>query len=168
MNLQPTLENDLVRIRPMTIEDKEPLFEIAKDPLIWQQHHVKRYQRNVFENFFVESMESGGALVIIDKSSNEFMGSSRYQLVEGFPEGVEIGWTFISRKYWGGKYNAEVKHLMIDHAFEHVSHALLYINKNNIRSQKAAGKIGGRRLTPNEWMDIPRKNEDTLIYMISK
>ena len=29
---------------------------------------------------------------------------------------VEIGWTFLARRCWGGAYNREVKRLMLDHA----------------------------------------------------
>ena len=35
MNLQPTLENDLVILRPLRESDFEALYEVAKDPLIW-------------------------------------------------------------------------------------------------------------------------------------
>ena len=168
MNLQPNLENELIRIRPMTDSDLEPLYQVAKDPLIWQQHHVKRHQRNIFEKFFEESIHSGGALIILDKSTGEIMGSSRYNPIEGFPDGMEIGWTFLDRKYWGGRFNREIKNLMLDHAFHSVNHVILNINKFNLRSQKAAEKIGGKKLSKSEWTAIPRKNEDTFIYLFSK
>lgn len=34
IDLQPTLENDLVLLRPIESEDFEALFNVAKDPLI--------------------------------------------------------------------------------------------------------------------------------------
>lgn len=168
MNIQPTLENDLVRIRPMEETDFEPLYEVAKDPHIWSQHHVKRYQPNIFKNFFEDSMKSGGALIIIDNSTDEIIGSTRFRLLDGFPNGVEIGWTFLATKYWGGKYNKSVKQSMITYAHQFVDQVILYVNKYNLRSQKAAIKVGGVKISDVESKDIPRKDKDTLIFVIKK
>ncbi|NNK19585.1 MAG: GNAT family N-acetyltransferase, partial [Maribacter sp.] len=120
MDLQPILENELVRIRPLRNSDLESLYNVAKDPKIWEQHPCKRYLRAEFEQFFIESIESKGALIIFDKKTDQIIGSSRFKKVEGFSNGVEIGWTFLDRKYWGGKYNKTVKDLMIAHAFNYV------------------------------------------------
>ena len=38
MNLQPTLKDDLILLRPLREDDFKPLYQIAKDPLIWEQH----------------------------------------------------------------------------------------------------------------------------------
>jgi RimJ/RimL family protein N-acetyltransferase len=56
---------------------------------------------------------------------------------------VEIGWTFLARKYWGGRYNGEMKQLMMDHAFRYVDHVLFVIGPENRRSRRAVEKIGG-------------------------
>ncbi len=55
---------------------------------------------------------------------------------------MEIGWTFLARKYWGGLYNRELKDLMLAHAFRFVETVVFYVGENNIRSQKATEKIG--------------------------
>ena len=125
MDLQPTLKSELVRIRPLHIKDLEPLYKVAKDPKIWEQHPCKRYLRSEFEKFFTELIESNGALILLDNMTNRIIGSSRFKKVEGFPNGIEIGWTFLDREYWGGKYNKEVKDLMIDHAFNYVDNVIL-------------------------------------------
>jgi RimJ/RimL family protein N-acetyltransferase len=50
-DLQPTLENTWIRLRPLRAEDFEALYAVAADPLIWEQHPSRtRYQRDVFEN----------------------------------------------------------------------------------------------------------------------
>lgn len=146
-DLQPLLENDLVLMRPLRVEDKEHLFQAANDPLIWDQHPMKRHKREVFEPFFEESINSGGATVIIDKETNKIIGSSRFYLLEGVNDAVEIGWTFLSRKFWGGKYNASFKKLMLDHIHEHVPFAVFIIAKENYRSAKAVEKLGGEHIS---------------------
>jgi N-acetyltransferase len=53
-----------------------------------------------------------------------------------------IRYTFIATKYWGKRYNAQIKEMMINYAFEHVEKILFHIGANNLRSQIAIGRIG--------------------------
>ncbi len=36
--LQPTIENDLVLLLPLTAADVEKLYSVASEPLLWKQH----------------------------------------------------------------------------------------------------------------------------------
>ena len=144
LNLQPTLENDLVLLRPVKTDDFDTLYTTANDPLIWELHqNPDRYKKSVFKNFFKDAIESKGAFVIIDKQTNKVIGSSRYKLASSSDDAVEIGWTFLSRDYWGGIYNKSFKELMIDHAFKNFKYILFHVDQNNFRSQKAVQKLGG-------------------------
>ena len=58
---------------------------------------------------------------------------------------VEIGWTFLARAYWGGRYNGEMKRLMLEHAFRSVDRVIFIIGPENRRSQRAVEKIGAVR-----------------------
>lgn len=168
MDLQPTLENGIVRIRPLEHGDLEPLYNVAKDPLIWEQHPSKRHLRSEFEKFFAESIKSGGALTILDKITGEIIGSSRFKMVEGLHSGVEIGWTFLGREYWGGKYNGAVKESMIGHAFKFMDIIIFYVAKENIRSQKAVEKINGQKISETDYPEVPRKSQENVTYIIEK
>ena len=141
--LQPYLSGDLVEVRPLSAEDWADLFAVASDPLIWEQHPAHdRYKEEVFRVFFREALESGGAFAVIDRRTQKIIGSSRYCQFEPEKREIEIGWTFLARSYWGGKYNAELKHLMLDHAFKFVERVVFVIGATNFRSQKAVEKIG--------------------------
>ena len=142
-DLQPNLKGELIELRPLTSEDWDDLFSVASDPLIWEQHpESDRYKEDVFKVFFREALESRGAFVIIDKSGR-IIGSTRFYGYDPEKSEIEIGWTFLARKYWGGRYNRELKQLMLDHAFKFVENVIFYVGENNIRSQKATEKIGG-------------------------
>lgn len=167
-NLQPVLENDLILIRPLAFNDYESLYKAANDPLIWQQHPNKRHLQIEFEIFFRDSLASKGALVVIDKAINEIIGSSRYNQIGEEINAVEIGWSFLSRKHWGGKFNKEVKHLMINHALKYVDNVIFYIDKNNIRSQKAVEKINGKKITDSKYYNLIKKNGIDFTYLIHK
>jgi len=167
MNLQPLLEDELIRLRPLMRKDFDPLYEVAKDPLIWEQHQIKnRYQPKVFYKFFQDSIESGGALVTIDKSSNRIIGSSRFQKINKVNYAIEIGWSFLARNNWGGHYNFSMKKLMIDYAFKYVSFVVFYIDIHNLRSQRAVKKIGGKKFFGNQMNEIVKKSETDLTYLI--
>jgi RimJ/RimL family protein N-acetyltransferase len=145
-DLQPNLKGELIELRPLTREDWDELFAVASDPLIWEQHPENdRYKQDVFRLFFREAMESGGAFVIIDKKSQRIIGSTRFYGYDRNKSEIEIGWTFLARKYWGGRYNAEMKQLMLAHAFKFVETVVFYVGENNVRSQKAMEKFGAIR-----------------------
>ncbi len=137
------LENELLRLEYLTEQDFEKLYAVASDPLIWEQHPANdRYKREVFKEFFDGAVQGKAAFMVYCKANNELIGSSRYY--ECMPnESVAIGYTFISRKYWGGTYNTSLKKLMLEYAFRHVPKVLFHVGIHNMRSQKAVGKIGG-------------------------
>lgn len=168
-NLQPTLEDDLVFIRPLLETDFEDLYQVAKDPLIWEQHPAwDRYKREVFEKLFQDFVESKATLIIIDKTSGAVIGSSRYNPVPGVDSAVEIGWTFLSRKYWGGKFNSAVKKLMMDHAFQFYNSILFHVGKENYRSQKAVEKLGCERVSEIDHPELMKRPEENFTYRIIK
>ena len=95
------------------------------------------------------------------------MGTSRYAPAKGHEDKIEIGWTFIARKYWGGPYNRALKQLMLDHAFKTVDTVLFYIAETNFRSRRAVEKLGGVLANPQaEQFEI--KSADSVIYKLPK
>src|SRR5205085_12531306 len=87
-------------------------------------------------------MDCGGAFIVIDAADGRVIGSSRYF---GYDEGrseIEIGWTFLARSHWGGRYNREMKELMLRHALGFVDHVVLLVGPRNVRSRRAVEKIG--------------------------
>jgi RimJ/RimL family protein N-acetyltransferase len=143
-DLQPNLRGELIELRPLTPGDWDDLFAIASDPLIWEQHpESDRYKKDVFKVFFKDALESGGAFVVIDRKNKRIIGSTRFHGYEPGKSEIEIGWTFLARKYWDGRHNWKMKQLMLAHAFQFVENVVFYVGENNIRSQKATEKIGG-------------------------
>ena len=140
---QPVLVGRLLDLRPLRPDDWTDLFAVASDPLIWVQHpDSTRYQEDVFRAFFAEGLKSGGALVATEKASGRLIGSSRYHGFDPDRSVVEIGWTFLARRCWGGPYNREMKRLMLDHAFKTVERVVFMIGSQNRRSRRAVEKIG--------------------------
>jgi RimJ/RimL family protein N-acetyltransferase len=58
-SLQPTLENENLKLIPLQESDFERLYAVASDPEVWAMHPNKeRYKREVFQNFFTGALES--------------------------------------------------------------------------------------------------------------
>lgn len=162
-DLQPTLEGELLRLRPLRADDWPALFAVASDPLIWEQHpQPTRYQEEVFREYFREAMESGGAFAVIDKKDGRIIGSSRFVGYEEEQSEIEIGFTFLARSYWGGVYNRKMKDLLLRHAFRFVRHVVFMIGPQNFRSQKAMEKIGAVRVKSR----LDRFGRENVVYQI--
>lgn len=145
-DLQPTLIGDVVTLRALDQDDFEELYAVASDRLIWEQHpNNDRYKRDVFERFFRGAMGSGGAFAVIDLATGGIIGSTRYHGYDPDKSEVEIGWTFLARSHWGGRYNGEMKRLMLAHAFKFVESVVFLVGPANIRSQRAVERIGAVR-----------------------
>ncbi|GAA3777285.1 GNAT family N-acetyltransferase [Flavobacterium ginsengiterrae] len=147
-NLQPEiLEDEITKLIPLEEKHFEALFQAASDPLIWEQHPSKdRYHREGFTAFFKAAMDSKGSFLILDKQTGEIMGTTRYYDYDPEKSSVGIGYTFITRKYWGGPYNSSNKKLLIDYAFQHVNSILFHVGAENFRSQKAVLKLGAEKV----------------------
>lgn len=143
-DLQPALRGELLELRPLRESDFDDLFAVAADPLIWEQHPASdRWREDQFRLFFRGAMESGGAFVVLDATDGRVIGSSRYFGYDAERSEVEIGWTFLARRYWGGRYNGEMKRLMLQHAFGFVDRVIFLVGPRNFRSRRAVEKIGG-------------------------
>ena len=147
--LQPVLTGKLVTLRPMREEDFPALFAVASDPLIWEQHpEPDRYTEPVFRKFFSGGMESGGAFIVLDRQDGRVIGSSRFAEYDEAKSEIEIGWTFLARSHWGGRYNREMKQLMLQHAFRFVQRVIFRVGPNHRRSQRALEYNGASDLGP--------------------
>jgi N-acetyltransferase len=141
--LQPHLKGELLELRPLDTDDWNELFAVASDSLIWEQHpEPDRYTENVFRTYFQGALESGGAFVIIERETQQIIGSTRFYGYDPEKSEIEIGWTFLARKHWGGRYNAEMKKLLLNHAFKFVRNVVFFVGEDNVRSQKAMEKVG--------------------------
>lgn len=144
LDRQPVLEGEHLRLRPLCADDWDALFAVASDPLIWEQHPAHdRWQESVFRAFFEDALANKGALIALDAKTGAVIGSSRFQgLDEADGGSVEIGWTFLARSHWGGRYNHEMKRLMLTHALASVAEVRFLVGETNTRSRTALERIG--------------------------
>ncbi len=166
---QKHITNEWVTLIPLRESDFEQLYNVASDPLIWEQHpNRSRYKKEVFEIFFKGAMESGGAFLITNTQTGEPIGSSRFCNYNEATKSIEIGYTFYSRDCWGKPYNNSCKKLMINYAFQFIDTINFYIGANNIRSQKAIEKLGAIKTREEDVAYFGEASQLNFMYTIEK
>jgi RimJ/RimL family protein N-acetyltransferase len=157
----PTLRGPNITLRGVQPLDLPALQSAAADPAIWTQHpSPKRYRPEVFKTEFWDSARTANAadaagdagarsgsespllLLAIDNRSGQVIGSSRFYDWNPQERSVAIGYTFLTISHWGGPTNAEVKRLMLEHAFQTARTVWFHIGADNWRSRRAIEKIG--------------------------
>ena len=163
-DLQPTLHGELLILYPLRAGDYDRLYAVASDPLIWELHPANdRWKPDVFQEFFRQAMESGGAFIVIDSKDGRVIGSSRYHGYDGAKNEIEIGWTFLARSHWGGACNREMKSMMLRHAFQFVDSVIFRVGAHNYRSRRAMEKIGGVLISS----EPDASGRDGVVYQIT-
>jgi RimJ/RimL family protein N-acetyltransferase len=167
--LQPQLQNESVKLRPLASADFEILYAVASDPLIWEQHpNQDRYKREVFQNFFEGAMASGGAFLVYDAVTDKPIGSSRFYEYNEKNSSIAIGYTFLARDHWGTTYNRALKTIMLDHAFTFVNKVIFHIGAKNIRSQTAIQRLGAIKVDEQDIAYHGESSNPNFVYCINK
>lgn len=169
MNLQPILQNDYLILLPLKESDFDELYQLASNPKVWQQHPQKnRYQKDVFHDFFKKALQGNSAFKIVDKQSNQIVGTTRYYDLNQEDKSIFIGFTFLAMAFWGKGINAQVKHLMLDYIFQFVSKVYLHVAIENIRSQKAIERLGAKKIAEQEFELDNKSIQIKYLYLIEK
>lgn len=156
------LENENFQLTQLMQDHFDELYDLAKNPAIWEQHPEKdRWKKEKFEIYFQNALKNKeGCFCIYDKTTEKFIGSSRYYSYNENMNSVKIGYTFITPEYWGSSANFEIKKIMLDYIFQYVSKVFFDIGKENYRSQKSVEKLGAQK--QNE------ENNNNLLFLLSK
>lgn len=169
-NLQPShLKSQLLQVFPLQENHFEQLYSVASDELLWEQHPNKnRYKREVFQTFFEGAIQSKGAFLVLEASTGETIGCTRFYDYNQEDNSILIGYTFVGRKFWGKGYNKELKKLMMDYAFQYVSKIIFHIGASNFRSQRAIEKLGAIKIDEFEVEYFGEEPKLNYIYRINK
>jgi RimJ/RimL family protein N-acetyltransferase len=168
-DIQPILENEKVILLPLQEQDFEDLYAVAADPKIWEQHPNKdRWKKEVFKTFFDGAIQSKGAFKIIEKTTGNIIGSTRFYDYNEQEDSILIGYTFYATHYWGKGINHSVKTIMLNYIFQFVSTVYFHIGANNVRSQIAITRIGATKSGEEEIAYFGEQPKSNFIYKLTK
>lgn len=111
------LEGERIRLRPITIDDAEDMYEFTSDEetthFIYDAHTDLSQTQNVIGNYYLK--EPIGKYAVALKESNKLIGIVEFR-VHDYNNNGELGYT-LSRHYWGNGYMNEACNLILDLAF---------------------------------------------------
>jgi RimJ/RimL family protein N-acetyltransferase len=150
MNVEPvTLTGRAVRLEPMAIDHVPALAGVGLEPELWRwipapvttADEMRRYV-----SLALEDLGRGLALpfVIVDRASDQVIGSTRFGNIERSHHRLEIGWTWITTAYQRTAANTECKLLLLSHAFETLgaNRVELKTDALNEQSRRAILRLG--------------------------
>ena len=157
--LAARLEGRVVTVEPLAAEHEPGLYAAAQDmdwsfmPVDptggadqfhgWLEDALALAERGEQQPFAVIDAHTGGAV-----------GSTRYLSLRPEHRGLEIGWTWLTRRTWGSGANIETKLLLLTHAFERLGcmRVEFKTDAKNERSRRALAAL------PAEFEGVFRKH----------
>ncbi|MFG3155539.1 GNAT family N-acetyltransferase [Streptomyces sp. NPDC048219] len=145
------LENDRVRLRPLTDGDRESLRRIASDPDIWRYWGVVMETAEDFDRFFAATLadqRAGRRVVfhITDKVSGRTAGSISLGGLAEADGRVEIGWSWLGADLRGTEIDHWSVYLLLEHVFTRLRAQRVEFRTDalNRRARRALRNIGAR------------------------
>lgn len=144
-----TLDGDVVRLRPLRMEDAGELASVGLEPELWElqpRRVVTEEDMHGYVRAALDEAAAGIALpfAIVDRSSGAIVGSTRYADIVRPHRRLEIGWTWLIPRYQRTGANTEAKLLLLTHAFEALDAMRVTFKTDalNVRSRTAILRIG--------------------------
>ncbi len=151
MRLTPSpLEDEFLRLEPLTEDHRAPLRPLADDPSLWVQTTLNA-SGDGFDRWFDTMMESHRSgqqvsFAVFDKRVGVFVGHTSYLSISADHQRVEIGWTWYGTAYHRSHVNPAAKRLLLANAFDQGAYRVeLKTGDQNLRSQGAMTKMGATR-----------------------
>jgi N-acetyltransferase len=143
------LAGEHVRLEPLTIEHAGPLARVGLDPELWRlqpapietEEDMRRYVASALDD---QRREVSLPFAIVDRATNQVIGSTRYMEIAPQHRRLEIGATWFTPAFQRTGANTETKLLMLTHAFETIG-AIRVVFKTEVlnhRSRAALERIG--------------------------
>lgn len=170
------LEGELVKLIPLTQDHKTELLQAAADGELWNLWFTSvpcEKTINNYINFALAENQAGRAhaFVIVNKSTNKIIGSSRYCNAINNNR-VEIGYTWYAKSTQRTGINTECKYLLLLQAFEELNCIAVEFRTNwhNHDSRAAITRLGAKQdgILRNHLMDTDGTYRDTVIFSITK
>lgn len=170
------LENEIVKLKPLELNDLSGILEAASYPEIWS-HMSTTIEKMVDVNNFVENAllmrrnKTEFPFVIVDKKTGEIIGSTRFMDIDDTHQRVEIGTTWLTPAYWRTAINTNCKYLLLQYCFEtlHLQRVQIKTDHENSQSHKAIERIGATKegVLRNHMIRKDGTTRHTVMYSIT-
>ncbi len=168
------LENKVLKLVPFTRFDALRLQSIIFDDSVWKYMGMFMKNQIDFESYIESTLDFHGkdqyTFLIFDKQANEFAGSTRFGNINLKSEKLEIGWTWLGKKFHGKGINHIAKFELLKYCFENVGLRRVQFSADleNLASQKAILKLGAKQegVFRNNYIESTGKSRDDVYFSI--
>lgn len=150
---QLLLEDERVLLRPLAAEDYVHLSLIAltdKDIIRFSPRQINTPE--LLQQYLQDALQGRAAevrypLIIFDKETQEYAGSTSICAVSNFDKRLEIGYTWYGKKFQRTGLNRHCKWLLLNYAFETLQFERVEfkIDERNVVSQTAVLRLGATK-----------------------
>lgn len=152
MEIHPvTLEGETVRLEPLSLSHHTQLCEVGLDFELWHWTTNNVRTPEDMRAYIAKALDEQARGVslpfaTIDQASGKVIGSTRYLNIDVTNLRVEIGATWLGKKWQRTAANTEAKYLMLRHAFEKFGciRVELKTDSLNQRSREAILRLGAK------------------------
>jgi len=172
-----TLEGNNVVLKPLSDHHADSLATIIQESELWKLFvtsvppatEIRQYIDQAHATYHAGE---GLAFVIINKDTDQIVGSSRFTRAEMKHKRLEIGYTFLGNQWQRTKINTEAKLLMLSYAFEQlaINRVEFITDYLNHRSQQALIRIGAKKegIMRNHMIMRDGRIRDSILFSIIK
>ena len=170
-----TFAGDHVVLEPLERRHEAGLARAAADGALWQLWYTSVPPPELVGEYVGAALgmrEHQGAMpfAVVDRSSGEVIGSTRYCNVEPRHRRLEIGHTWYARHAQRTGANTECKLLLLGHAFERLRSIAVEFRTSgfNHASQRAIERLGAKRdgVLRNHMILPDGTYRDSVVYSI--
>lgn len=147
----PILDGATLQLRPLARSDLDSLCQIGLDPDLWRWIPEPVSNRSEMDLYIEEALKQRAAgtaipFVIAEKQSHALIGCTRFGNIDLKQRRVEIGWTWLGRRWQRTRANTEAKYLLLGYAFESLSCIRVELKTDalNERSRAAILRLGAK------------------------
>lgn len=170
-----TLEDDLVKLVPLTLEHSVDLLAAEQDgnlSELWftsvpNETTIDAYLDKAFTQ---QNNGSGLPFAIINKTTNTVIGSTRYCNADALNRRVEIGYTWYAKSAQRTSINTRCKLLLLEYAFEQLNCVVVEFRTHwhNHKSRAAITRLGAKQdgVLRNQVIESDGAIRDTVVFSI--
>ena len=169
------LKGNNILLIPMNMTHKNALVEAASDGKLWKLWFTSVPSEKTIEDYILKAIKQresgeGYPFVVINKKTNQIIGSTRYCNATPENRRLEIGYTWYASKHQRTGVNTECKYLLLKYAFETLNCIAVEFKTNwyNIKSKEAITRLGAKLdgVLRNHRISPDGSLRDTVIYSI--
>jgi RimJ/RimL family protein N-acetyltransferase len=142
-----TLEGQLVRLEPLSLDHLEDLASVAFEGDLWRWTVVQPTDKAGLRAWIEVAVAAGDAgleqpFATVDPSTGRAIGSTRFMSIVPEHRRLEIGWTWVALDHQRTGANREAKLLQMTHAFEVLGANRVEFKTDSLNTKANPGLLG--------------------------